>query len=127
VPRRTKKPLAIVISGITVSLGLMLGAGSAAAATTGCTITSGIGCSTGAIPANSTAHAVKMTVFAPDGGSVTCRVHDAQNGIEVGILSNSNRFIAKSKTITGLFGSYFLSCLKSGNGSGGGGSLTNGT
>lgn len=119
--------MAVVVGGATVCLGLALGAGSAAADSTGCTITSGIGCSTRAIPANSKEHAVMMTVFAPNGGTTTCRVHDAANGVQVGILSNSNRLIAKTKVITGLHGSYFLSCLKSGNGSGGGGSLTNGT
>ncbi|MGW4060929.1 hypothetical protein ACWEGE_21770 [Amycolatopsis sp. NPDC004747] len=125
---RTTKPLAVAVSGATVLLGLVLGAGTAAADTRGCTIpASSIGCSTGAIPANAVEHAVVMTVFAPTSGTTTCRVHDAGNGIEVGILSNSNRFVAKSKTIRGLFGSYFLNCLKTGSGSGGGGSLTNGT
>jgi hypothetical protein len=105
---------------------MVLGAGTASADTTSCTISSGIGCSTRAIAANSTAHAVKMTVFAPDGGTTTCRVHDAVNGMEVGILSNSSRLVARTKTITGLYATYFLSCLKTGGG-GGGGALTNGT
>ncbi|ADJ48190.1 hypothetical protein AMES_6365 [Amycolatopsis mediterranei S699] len=126
--RGIKKPLAVVTSGATVLLGLVLGAGTAAADTTSCTIpSSGIGCSTRAVSANSAEHAVKMTVFAPDGGTTTCRVHDAVNGIEVGILSNSSRLVAKTKRITGLYASYFLSCLKTGSGGGGGGALTNGS
>ena len=117
---------ALLVAIVVATAALLAPGAPAAAAASGCTIKSGYySCSTATLPANATTHQVLMVVFAGDGVTVTCRVHDAANGNEVGRLSNGNYWVAKDKVISGLYGRYFMVCVRSVTYGGGGGSLNN--
>jgi hypothetical protein len=90
------------------------------ASVSGCRISgSDISCQTATLPANS-GNWIRFTVYVPGSGTVTCRVHDAANGIVVGSASRTwYHTSATGKTINGLYGRYFMVCVNS-NRSGGG-------
>jgi hypothetical protein len=88
-----------------------LTAGPAAAVTEGCTISSGNSCSTSArpIPANA-AHQIHVEAFgALFSGGVTCYAYDL-NGALVGQVYAPAGWTGR-KTIPGLYGWYFLTCV----------------
>jgi hypothetical protein len=102
---------------------VMLSAGPAAAVTEGCTIRAGsVSCSTSArpMPANATTHQIYIEARGAS-DPVTCYAYDL-NGDLVGQVS-APRFIARGKTIGGLYGWYFLTCVGAGYA---GGSISNG-
>ncbi len=84
------------------------------ASANGCIIPYGqFGCSTAPIPANQREHAIVITAFPAVYSDVTCRAHDATNGIEVGsVTARAGALWSSEKVIRGLYGKYFLSCLR---------------
>lgn len=93
---------------------------SAQAYTSECTINPpSISCSTGIIAANSRYRAVFIWAQTSSSSSVTCRAHDAHNGSEVGIVTDTSRGGWTTKVIRGLYGHYFLVCVSRGSARGG--------
>ncbi|WP_436764438.1 hypothetical protein [Streptosporangium sp. V21-05] len=87
----------------------------ASAASTHCTITSSVSCTTGTLNASS-GNWIKLRVNVPVYGTLTCRVHDAANGITVGTASRSSslpNWAYTEITINGLYGRYFAVCVNS--------------
>ena len=77
-------------------------------------------CSTGSVTPNSR-HQVRISATPTwPNTTTTCRAYDAYNGIQVGSVSSSRPWIGSTKTISGLYGTYFLVCSGQRNGSGGG-------
>jgi hypothetical protein len=61
-------------------------------------------------------HWVKLRVNVPTAGTVTCRVHDAVNGDQVGIVSRHwllPSWMYEEITISGLYSRYFAVCVNS--------------
>jgi len=92
----------------------LMPASPASASSTRCTITSpSISCQTGSLSASS-GHWIKLRVNVPLYGTVTCRVHDAANGVTVGSASRSSSLPSWAYTeitINGLYGRYFAVCV----------------
>ena len=106
---------------MTAAMGAVLAAAPPAlASVSSCQIGgSDISCQTATLFANP-GHWIRFKVYVPRRGTVTCRVHDAANGITVGSASRSaSHGSAITKTINGLYGKYFMVCVNS-NHSGGG-------
>ncbi|MEV6596805.1 hypothetical protein AB0M36_08075 [Actinoplanes sp. NPDC051346] len=71
------------------------------------------GCSSGTVTANSN-HQIGISAMSTwPGNSITCRAHDANNGVQVGSVTSSTPWWRTSKHISGVYGSYFLVCTGS--------------
>jgi hypothetical protein len=104
-----------IVAAVTTSAALVL-ATPASAASTHCVITSpSVSCQTGTLSPSS-GNWIKLRVNVPLYGTITCRVHDAANGITVGSASRSSAlpdWAYTEITINGLYGRYFAVCVNS--------------
>lgn len=106
---------------LTVAMSAVLVTASPASANiVGCRITgSDTVCQTATLHANP-GRWLRFSVYVPQRGTVTCRVHDAANGVTVGQASRSWSHTSNTGgTITGLYGQYFLVCVNSSRSGGG--------
>jgi hypothetical protein len=76
-------------------------------------------CSTGTVTPTSD-HRIGISAMSRSvlGRSVTCRAHDAGNGIQVGSVTANTPFFRETKAISGLYGSYFVVCVTAYDGTG---------
>lgn len=90
--------------------GLLAFPQSASAITSTCTASNAEVCSTGVVAANRTSHKVVMAVWvARDSNDGVCIVWDQRSWVEVGRLTATSN-IVKTKTISGLYGTYAMGC-----------------
>ena len=108
----------LVVGAMTV-----LPAGPAAAVTKSCHIPDhGLQCTTSAphLAAHPTAHQIEIIAFPAyldginSGIVVTCSAYDASSGDRVGSTTSGGTFPG-SKVISGLYGTYYLNCVKLNN------------
>lgn len=100
---------------MTAAMGAVLAAAPPAlASVSSCQIGgSDISCQTATLFANP-GHWIRFKVYVPRRGTVTCRVHDAANGVTVGSASRSSSLPSWAYTeitINGLYGRYFAVCV----------------
>jgi hypothetical protein len=118
VPRRILTAAALALVTTVATVGII--SSPASAAVSSCRIypwDGEISCSTGTIAANSTYHAIMIMAESYD-KPVTCRAHDAHNGIEVGQVTDTVKGFGTYKRIYGLYGYYFLVCVSQGHSEG---------
>lgn len=121
---KRRQGVGAAVAAVAAMATIVLSAMPASAVTRNCRIPVGhYGCSTSSIPANATTHQIGITAIPGNSSrAVTCRAHDSVTGDVVGTVSASPPF-SRSKTIGGLYGRYFLSCVGP---TAGGGSIYNG-
>ncbi|MFG1944153.1 hypothetical protein [Nonomuraea sp. NPDC048826] len=114
--RKSARGMVIASAAVLATSTALMLAPPASASSTHCSITSpSTSCQTGTLGASS-GHWIKLRVNVPLYGTVTCRVHDAANGVTVGTASRKSSLPSWAYTeitINGLYGSYFAVCINS--------------